>query len=166
MNLWDYTMGRRVSLRSPHSKKEVEQRINSAAASVFSPFHHGVSGGVYLGRVRLAWSIPMFGNGFRPIFAGRVIEDAGESELRARYGAPIFVLIFLLFWYGLLSIMAISQTVAYLSGDRVSEDSWMVLFLLPVSFALPILIHFVFNMNADKHFEEILELLEREADLR
>ena len=166
MTLKDYTMGRRVSLRSPHPKKEVEQRINSAAASVFSPFHHGVSGGVYFGRVRLGWSIPMFGNGFQPIFAGRVIEDEGESELRARYGAPIFVLIFLLFWYSLLSIMAISQTAAYLSGELVSEDGWMLLFLIPVFFAVPIFVHFVFNMNADKHFEEILELLEREADLR
>ncbi len=165
MKLKDYIVGRRVVLHSPHPKSDVERRINRGTASMFSFSTHGVTGGVYFGRVRLVWSIPFFSNGFRPALSGRLTENMGRTELKARYGAPSFLLAFYALWYGGLLLMFFAGLAAILSDEPRTGNEWLPLVMLPIFAAIPALFHFIFNRNADTHFEEMLDLLKREADL-
>lgn len=163
MTLKEYVFGRRIVLHSPLRKGKVTERIKQAVGSAFSPFHHGVAGGFYFGNLRLAWSIPLFGNGFRPVFSGQMIERGSKTELHATYGAPWFLLIFLAFWYVFLAAFLLITLGAFLQGDLAAEQAWLLLgaFLLFCSF--PIVIHLIFNVNANKHFDAMLDLLECEA---
>lgn len=166
MTLRDYILGRRIILYSSFPRPEVEKRVNNGTGSMFSPFHHGVTGGAYFGRVRLAWSIPLFANGFRPVFAGCLTENLGRTELEARYGAPLYLLAFFVFWYGILSLIMLSGLASSMSDGPKTGNEWMILVILPIFFVAPFIFHFVFNKNADAHFEAMLNFLEREAGLR
>lgn len=163
MTLKEYVFGRRVVLQSPHRKEKVTERIKQAVGSAFSPFHHGVAGGFYFGNLRLAWSIPLVSNGFRPVFSGRMVECGSKTELHGAYGAPWFLLSFLAFWYVFLAAFMLITLGALLQGNLPADQAWLFVgaFLLFCSF--PIAMHLIFNVNADQHFDAMLDLLEREA---
>lgn len=165
MNLRDYIFGRRIVLHSNSSRKKIEEAINRAASSSFSPFNHGVTGGMWFGRVRLAWSIPFFSNGFRPVFTGKFKEKTRGVELHASYGAPFFQLGFLAIWFLFLTLFLLIGLIAW-SGDGIKTgNEWMIFPIVLLMMMAPFGFHFIFNANADKHFDAILDLLEREADL-
>ena len=163
VTLKEYVFGRRIVLQSPHRKDKVTERIKQAVGSAFSPFHHGVAGGFYFGNVRLAWSIPLFGNGFRPVFSGRMIERGSKTELHATYGAPWFLLIFLAFWYVFLAAFLAISLRAALQGDLPANEVWLFLAACALFCLFPLAMHFIFNVNANKHFDAMLDLLDREA---
>ena len=165
VNLRDYILGRRVTLLSPHSKDEVARRIKEATPFGLSPFTHGVSGWVWSGWVRLAWNIPMFGNGFRPIFSGRLREDQKGTTLTASYGAPWFLRLFLAFWYLVLSLItAVGLTLGFDNQDG-GEGVWLAWIVLPLLLLAPLAFHFIANRNANTHFDAMLEHLSEAADL-
>ena len=165
MTLKEYVFGRRIVLQAPLRKDKVTERIKQAVGSAFSPFHHGVAGGFYFGSLRLAWSIPLFGNGFRPVFSGRLIERGSKTELHASYGAPWFLLVFLAFWYVLLAFGMVVTSGAALRGGLPAEQGWLFAGAWVLFCFLPPTFHLIFNVNANKHFDAMLDLLEREAGL-
>jgi uncharacterized membrane protein (DUF485 family) len=162
MNLRDYVFGRKAVLTSRLSKEEIVRRINAQAGSAFLPFSDGVCGGVYLGRVRLSVRNPYFSNGFQPIFAGKLVENLGQTELPASFGAPLYLRLFYAFWYLFLGFFL----VGLLSSD-LTPGSEAISIIIPIAMMLaPIAFHFIFNRNADVHYDEILHFLDIEADLR
>ena len=163
MTLKEYVFGRRIVLQSSYRKEKVTERIKQAVGSAFSPFHHGVAGGFYFGNLRLAWSIPWFGNGFRPVFSGRLVEHGSKTELHATFGAPWFLLVFLAFWYGFLAVFIVTALGTVLQGGLPANQLWLFVGAWATFCLFPLAIHFIFNANADKHFAAMLGLLEREA---
>ena len=163
MTLKEYVFGRRIVLQAPIRKDKATERIKQAVGSTFSPFHHGVAGGFYFGSLRLAWSIPMFGNGFRPVFSGRMVDRGSKTELHATYGAPWFLLIFLAFWHVFLAAFLAISLRAALQGDLPANEVWLFLGAWALFCLFPLAMHFIFNVNANKHFDAMLDLLEREA---
>jgi hypothetical protein len=165
VTLKEYVFGRRIVLQAPLRKDKVIERINQAVGSAFSPFHHGVAGRFYFGNLRLAWSIPLFGNGFRPVFSGRLIERGSKTELHASYGAPWFLLVFLAFWYVFLAFFVAITFRTALQGDLPPDQVWLFVGAWLLFCLLPPAFHWIFNVNANKHFDAMLDLLEREAGL-
>lgn len=106
----------------------------------------------------------MFSNGFRPVLAGRLRDNARSTELRARYGAPAFLKVFLAVWYSLLLYVVGTKLIGFVGGFITPDEDTMVLVMGAGLAAVPILFHFVFNWYADDHLTEMLRLLVREAD--
>ncbi|NVE95695.1 hypothetical protein [Altererythrobacter lutimaris] len=165
MTLKDYILGRRINLHSNLPRLEIKEKIDNAAGSAFSPFAHGVTGGVYLGQIRLGWSTPIFNNGFRPIFVGRLSESLGRTQVSGRFGAPVFVLAFFSIWYVFLSLFTCSFIYALITDAPREGDVWTFWVVIPVFWLLFPVLHFIFNRRAEHHLNEILELLEKEAGL-
>jgi len=163
VTLKEYVFGRRIVLQAPIRKDKAAERIKQAVGSAFSPFHHGVAGGFYFGNLRLAWSIPLFGNGFRPVLSGRLVERGSKSELHASYGAPWFLLIFWAFWYVLLAAFMVTVLRAALLGGVPADLGWLFIGAWMLFCLLPIAFHLIFNVNANKHFDAMLDVHEREA---
>lgn len=164
MRLRDYLLGRRIVLQSPKPRAKVAERINASTGSFFSPFGRGVTGGVYLGRVYLAWSIPMFSNGFRPMLSGRLIERGRFTELRASFGAPVFLQVFLAIWYAIFTFVGVGTAVSLLREGWGTRDPWAIL-TIPLMALVPLVFHLIFNRNADAHCDAILVMLQHEAGL-
>jgi hypothetical protein len=164
VTLKEYLFGRRVVLRSPHRKDWVIDQIKRSVAAPWNLMNHGVSGGVFLGRLRLAWDIPMVSNGFRPVFRGRFVERGRETELHTVYGATTYLRVFLTIWYFFLSVFVIVALVNGLA-DGGNSSALTSLGILPLFIFFPIGIHLIFNANANKHYDAMLDLLAREADL-
>lgn len=165
MKLWQYLAGRRVVLRSPLPKDEVAGLILNAVGNPFWPTANGITGLVVFGHVRLAWSVPFFSNGFRPVFSGSLKNDLGRTEFRASYGAPALLLVFFVFWYAILALIGLTGLAAWLGARPETGNEWLVPVVVPVFMVAPLAFHFVFNRNADQHWDAILELLRREAQL-
>ena len=163
MTLKEYVFGRRIVLHSPLRKEKVTERIKQSVGSAFSPFHRGVAGGFYFGRLRLAWSVPLFSNGFQPVFRGRMVARGSKTELHATYGAPLFLLIFLAFWYAFLAFFLVTTLGIAQQGNLPAEQAWLFVGAFLLFCAFPIAMHLIFNANANNHFDAILDLLEREA---
>lgn len=164
MTLKEYLFGRRIVLRSPHRKEWVIDQIKRAVPSRFGFMNHGISGGVFFGRLRLAWDIPMFSNGFRPVFRGRFVERGRETEVHTVFGAATSLRAFLVVWYLFLTLLVVLALRSGLSSDRGGVP--FEAFALPLFLALvPIGFHLIFNAKADDHYDAILDMLAREAGL-
>ncbi len=164
MTLSEYLVGRRVMLRSPCRRDWVIAQIKRAVPSPFGLMNRGISGGVFFGWLRLAWDVPFIVNGFRPIFRGRIIESAGGTEIAVVFGAPLIVRIFFVIWYFFLvtiSLIAVSDLVG-----RSEAGVGAVIFPIALFWAALPACHYLFNRNADAHFDVMLDLLAREAELR
>jgi hypothetical protein len=164
VTLKEYVFGRRVVLQSPHPKAKVTAQIDNAAGSFFSPFRRGVTGGVYFGRLYLAWNLPMITNGFRPILSGRLVETGRSTEVRASYGAPLIVLVFLAIWYSLFAFITVSTAAAVLREGLGTRDPWAMA-AFPLMAIVPVAIHLIFHRNADAHWDAMLVMLKDEAGL-
>ena len=70
MRLREYVFGRRIVLVSPLPPDQVRERIRKGTSLGLDPSYEGATGWIVLGQVRLAWSVAMFGNGFRPVLTG------------------------------------------------------------------------------------------------
>lgn len=164
MTLREYLFGRRIVLRSPHRQEWVIDQIKRAVPSRFGFMNHGISGGVFFGRLRLAWDIPMVSNGFRPVFRGRFAESGRETELHTVFGAPTFLRMFLMVWYLFLTLFCI---IMLSSGFSTPEgDAALAGFgILSILGLLAIVVHLIFNAKADDHYDAILDMLAREAGL-
>jgi hypothetical protein len=165
VTLKEYLFGRRIVLRSPHRKEWVIDQIKRSVAAPWNLMNHGVSGGVFLGRLRLAWNIPMVSNGFRPVFRGQFVERGRETELHTVFGATTYLRVFLTIWYLFLTVFIIMGLGIGLANGGDS-NALGILAAVPIFILFPIGIHLIFNANADKHYDAILDLLAREADLR
>lgn len=159
VTLREYLFGRRIVLRSAHRKEWVIDQIKRAVPSRFGFMNHGISGGVFFGRLRLAWDTPLVSNGFQPVFRGRFVESGHGTELHTVFGAPTFLRAFLVVWYLFLTLISV---IALFSGGEVPGH----VFATPLFLALfPIAVHQIFNARADDHYDAILEMLAREAGL-
>ncbi|QIQ86745.1 hypothetical protein [Erythrobacter sp.] len=156
-------MGRRVTLHSPLPPDEAARRIDRTAGPVWSFAHHGVAGWARFGFVRLVWSIPMFENGFRPVFAGRLVATGKGTRLTASYGASGFLRVFLAVWYGLFGIISASLILLPASTRHEDAGPLLVAAAAMALAAVPIAFHLIFNRKADAHYEEMLGFLAREA---
>lgn len=165
MTLKEYFFGRRVVLRSHHRKEWVIDQIKRAVPSRFGFGNHGISGGMFFGRLRLAWNIPLVSNGFRPVFRGRFVENGRDTELHTVFGAPTYLRVFLTIWYFFLTVFVIAALGNGL-GSGGDNSALASLVIVPLFILFPIGIHLIFNANADKHYDAMLDLLAREADLR
>ncbi|MEM7780329.1 MAG: hypothetical protein AAF697_08070 [Pseudomonadota bacterium] len=134
--------------------------INSGAGSIFSPFHRGVTGGVYFGQVRLGWSTPLVENGFRPTFVGSLVEQPYGTLLIGSFGMGLWLRIFFSLWYFILLVMALVA----IAGSFSPADSLPIAIIIPLFALFPIGAHFLFNWNADTHYAAIIDLLKRDAD--
>ena len=162
MTLKDYLLGRRFELVSPLPREEIARRINAATPSIFSPLAKGVAGSCRFDRLKLLWRIPLFDNGFAPVFAGQLTSDRRQTRISARWGASLYLRVFFTIWYGLLLVMAISLAAA-IFGGRPSAGNELLAFPFVGLFALvPLLFHLVFNRSADKHLANILAFLATE----
>lgn len=165
MRLRDYIMGQRFVLRSRRSVDHVTTRIREGSANIFNPFASGVSGWCRFGHLRLWWSTPFFSNGFQPTFSARLRESLGGTELHARFGASLYLRIFFSFWYGLLLVAMIFLVGALLGDGPKTGNEPLGFLIVPLFMAIPIVLHLIFNRNADQHLEEILGFLIREGDM-
>jgi hypothetical protein len=163
VTLSEYLTGRRILLRSPRPSGWVIAQIKRAVPSPFDLMNHGVSAGVFFGRLRLAWDVPFFSNGFRPIFRGRIVESAGRTEVAIVFGAPFFVRIFFVVWYFLLAVTSAVAVSSRLEGNAAGAG--YLIFVLAFFWAAPPVFHYLFNRKADAHFDAMLDLLAREAEL-
>lgn len=166
MKLRDYIFGRKVLLVSPLAKDEVRRRIKQGTSFGFSPLRHGVSGWVISNHVRLFWDIPMFNNGFRPVLAGSLRANRGGTVFKASYGAPLFVLIFMGFWYSLLTLFALMATALLFQEKPQTGNEWVFAIILPLFAIAPLATHANFNRKANEHLESMLDHLKETAELR
>lgn len=162
MTLKEYLFGRRIILRSAHRKDWVIDRIKGAVPGPFASAESGVSGMVLLGRLRLAWIEPHFSNGFRPVFRGKLVEHGRDTDLHAVYGATTYLRVFFAFWYSAMAMFVFASVKGVLT-DGISSESFAALAIAPVFVFIPVGFHLFFNTGADRHFDEILALLKREA---
>ena len=165
MTLKEYVFGRRIVLQSPWPKDKVAKRIKGAVGSPFALFHKGVLGGFYFGGLRLAWNTPMFRNGFRPVFTGRLLDQDRKTELHATFGAPWWVLAFFGIWYLLVVVMVVTLLNGPDWGDEPRSSPLKDFGGVIFAFALPPALHLLLNFRADAHYRAILDLLKREARL-
>lgn len=108
----------------------------------------------------------MVGNGFRPIFAGRLKHKRTGTTLSASYGAPWYLRLFLMLWYSVLTlVIAIGLTVGF-ENPEGEGTAWLSWLILPLFFLIPIAAHLIFNRNANVHYEAMLDHLGNVADLR
>lgn len=164
VTLREYLFGRRIVLCSPHRKDWVIAQIKRAVPSRFGFMNHGISGGVFFGRLRLAWDFPMFSNGFRPVFRGHFVESGRGTELHTVFGAPTFLRAFLVVWYLFLTVFSVMALSDGLSSD--GGEMPIAVFAIPLFLALfPIGAHLIFNARADEHYNAIRDMLAREAGL-
>lgn len=164
MTLREYLFGRRLVLRTLNREDQAIERIKRAAPSRFGFMNHGISGGMFFGRLRLAWDIPLFGNGFRPVFRGRFVERRGATELHTVYGAPPVLQAFLIVWYLFLIFFCFTALVIGITHD----DGVGLLVMIGAALALaffPIGLHLIFNAKADEHYQAIPGMLACEAAL-
>lgn len=108
----------------------------------------------------------MFSNGFAPVLRGRFRENLGGTEIRATYGWPTFVKVFLTFWYGFLSLISLLFLFGVAANGTQTGNEWIMLVMVPLFFAFPIALTMLTNRNAERHLETMLEFLEREAGAR
>ena len=166
MTLKDYVFGKKVTLISSFRKQEAIEQINRAAGSAFWPFSYGVTGGIYFGRVRLAWSVPLFNNSARPAFSGRLDEDLAGTKILGSFRAPTPTLAFYLSWYAFLVFLSLSFLAAFIADRPRTGDEWIMLVIVPFFGLIPFLFHWFFNRNYEEHLISILHLLEQEAGFK
>ncbi len=160
-------MGRRIVLRSPHPKDRVVEQIRHSVASPLSLQPYGVSGGVYFGRLRLAWGglIANYAIPVRPVFKGRLVEAGHETELHATFSASLLLRVFFMWWYLFLAFTnGIILLVAVTEGVELRNGLIMLGVLVLFGSALPGM-HYLFNRKADAHFDAILDQLARDVGL-
>jgi hypothetical protein len=133
---------------------------------MFNPMANGVGGWSRFNRLSLDWRVPMFSNGSAAKFWGKMREDLGRTEIRGRFGAPRFLQAFVLVWYSVITAMFVSLFAAWLGNDMGTSTDVMGLFIVPAFGLMPLLLILVFNRGAERHFEEILDFLERIAEAR
>ena len=165
MKLRDYIFGRKILLVSPLAKDEVKRRIKRGTSFGFSPIRRGVSGWVIFNHVRLAWDIPMFSNGFRPILAGGLRENKGGTIFKASYGAPFFLLVFMAFWYSVLASIGFTATLLLFEEEPQTGKEWIFAVMIPLFAIAPLAIHAIFNRKANEHLEGMLDHLREIAEL-
>ena len=101
---------------------------------------------------------------FEPVLSGWLKNAGGQTILKAKFGAPLLTILFIVATYLLLPIFVY----LILSGELpIGDPSLRLIFLALIAvFAfLPHLMHFLFNRNADAHLDSILHLLETEVGL-
>ena len=108
----------------------------------------------------------MWSNGFQPVFSGKLRSELGATTMRARFGAPIYLLLFLGIWYFMLSSMVLAALGQYISDAYSGIDALIMVAAASGMMAFPIALHFIFNRNANLHFERIIGLLQEAADMR
>ena len=165
MKITHYFSGQNYILRSPLSVEQVKQKINHASGSSLWPFSTGVVGGVYFGRLRLQYrGFPLFDD-YAPRLAGHLYEDLGGTIFRLKYRAQDLVIIFLFFWYLILTFISFTFLAAYISGDEGlnREAIPVLLLLLTLYFVAPIGMHLFGTRNSDQELDEIQNFLEREV---
>lgn len=79
-----------------------------------------VAGTVRADRVVLRRIIPLLHNSFRLLFIGRFESHDGKSTLRGRFIMGLFTRVFLAFWFGILSVLAILGCLAFADSPRTS----------------------------------------------
>jgi hypothetical protein len=164
VTLREYLFGRRIVLRSALPHAEVVERIDAGAGSFFFPVHRGISGGVYFGVVYLRWSNSIFGNNLRPIFAGRLVERQGLTEMRARFGGPVIGLVFLAVYYLLLGFLLSLIAMGLLGQPGRLIDGFAMLTLAAGTVG-PLAFLGIAIRGSDQHWLALLAMLEREAGL-
>ncbi|RYD25557.1 MAG: hypothetical protein EOP86_27150 [Verrucomicrobiaceae bacterium] len=160
-------VGQKFVMRSPLSREEMKQRINQAAGSVFNPIGGGIRGKVLLNRLWLDHSGDMgwlFAYNAAPRLTGRLHDVLGSTEIHARFGPPRWIMPFFVIWYGLLSLMMISLSLAALSGRSGNWEAIpFALVVIPVFFVLPIAMHVIFTRDSAAKLGHIMAFLEQEA---
>ena len=165
VNFRDYLLGRRVVLTSPLEPSSVERAVRNGTKSVFNPFYTGVVGWCRFGRVGLRWATAIWSNGFQPVLSGKFRAHSGGTQMTARFGAPVYLLVFFAFWYFALTNLIVIALTGYVTNpDSRSTDLLMIPAALGFM-AVPLAFHFIFNRSADEHCERILILLSEIAEL-
>ena len=166
MDLGSHIFGHKVTLFSPLAKDEVRQRIKASTALGISPVVGGVTGGFWFGRLRLAWSVPMFDNGLRPVFVGQLSESAAGTVIAGSYGASGLLRAIFAIWYALLiGILCAGLMPLFEPEPNDGVNTELVMAVLPMAL-FPLAMHFGFNRSADTHFAEILAHLDTVAQAR
>nr|WP_137676870.1 hypothetical protein [Parerythrobacter lutipelagi] len=164
MRVIDYVFGQSVVVDSPLPVDEVQSRINGATPSVFWPFASGVKGKALLGRIRLSFTeLWFFDYSAKPILAGKLVDTFGSTRLEAKFGAPVFSLVFFALWYFLLTLMAVGIFVTWLN-DGLEPGGRIVFPVLCLLLLAPALLHYGLTRKAHNDLEAILDFLASEAD--
>ena len=164
MKLREYIFGRKITLHSHLSPEEVADAIDRGAGSSFSPFEHGVTGGIWFGQVRLSWHQPIFNFGFRPVLTGRITAGSSGSVLHAQYGFPYWALAVYLIWLLILLLITGIMLLLYVSPASETGNEWILL-VVPFVFASPVILDILSRRKDDEHLDAILDSLERDAEL-
>jgi hypothetical protein len=114
-NLWSGSEP--VAFVSAYGLAESVARLKAATRpwSLFRVAEQAAVGRVSETRVSLRRVVPMFGNGFKPVFTGRFSQVNGQLVLTGRFGLSWFVKLFMAYWFGfcalflLLSLLAAAQ---------------------------------------------------------
>lgn len=165
MRMGEYFIGKKIVLNSLLPRAEVQRRINAASGSMFWPFgFYRVVGGARLGFVRLRYQSHPFEYNAKPIVSGRIYEHLGGTKIRAKFGGPVWVKVFFVVWYSLLSLMAFGIAMNPSGIEPVGET--IILIVFPFFFLAPLIMHFVFTRDSDEDLGRILEFLEHEAEAK
>lgn len=166
MRLRDYFVGIPVRLHSQLSPRIVAERINAAAGSTLWPFTTGVVGGVWLGSVRLRFRSSFAEYNAKPVLAGRLREGRSGSVLALRYRAPCWVYVFDVFWYSVLSLVALMPLFAQMNLDLTGADFAALYGILAAMAVFPFVLHYFGTRNSDDELTYLLEFLAEHADAR
>jgi hypothetical protein len=162
MRFRDYFFGVPVKLRSRLEPIDVAQRINEAAGSILLPWTEGVAGGVRFGLVRLRFQRSIFEFNMKPVLAGRVQSNGPGSLLLLSYRAPFAAHIFLLIWYGVLSLIFL----AALAPSRGESPGFHGALISLILFAVPIATVYGGTRRSDEDLTDLLEFLAEKAEAR
>lgn len=158
MGMSDLLLGRRIVLRSSLSPDEVALRINGATGSVLNPLQSGVSGWAYAGLVSLHWAVPML-NGPQKHLLGRLVTDGAGTEIRSRFGMHPLHKLFLLLWFGFIVLIGSALVSALIEQGTQTGYEGLGLMMLGLFALIPLVFLFLFNRDAERELEAILDLL-------
>ena len=166
MRLLDYFAGPPFYLWSPLAPAECARRVNDAAGFAFDPFRKGVTGFVWLDRVRLRYRTAIREFGTKPVLAGRIDPMRGGTQLRLRFRAPMpayfalamaFPMLLMMIWFAMLASNSLG----------VSTDDFVPLLMAAFVFVvLPFAMFFVGTRNAEAELQELLRFLAQHAQAR
>lgn len=164
MRLKDYFAGRSLALRSKLSAEVVAERINHSVVSPLLPFSSGVTGGVWLGILRLRYRTSIFEYNAKPILAGRIFEDLNGSIIDLKYRAPLWVYAFFIVWYTVLALVVGILTVNVFSPG-VSETQMIMGFAITlILLGAPIGLHALGTQSSEEEFENLINFLVEHAE--
>ncbi len=166
MRIGEYLVGRKLELRSPLSPDEVSKRINAAASLIYRPFGLcEVIGGSYFGFVRLGFFTSDLQYNASPVLFGRLQERLGSTEIRARFGAPIWVKVIFGIW-SFVFFLALWVLLFSPAGLAPGADWRALSIIVPLLIILPVAMHLIGTRNSESELERILEFLSDYAEAR